>query len=580
MGVGVREDRGASPGASVGMATSDAPRVSTVSGTLRHARLRRALRLDLLGVAFGLFTFVLSLTPSLLPRMWGIQGVISGLSAAVGYAFGVAVSFVGRRVGVPLLPPRARRVVKYAIGWIAAVSIPAMLWQGATWQNDIRRAFGAPLAPRYLYLGVLVVAAGVAVVLLGSGRLLHSLYGAATRLLLRFVPVPAARLAAVLVVTTLLVGVANGVVYRGLLMTADRLSKSYDLGNDPGIVQTTSSLRSGGPGSLVPWDTLGRRGRAFVASAPTVAAIEQLTSRPAIEPIRVYAGVASAPTLQREADLVLAELKRTDAFDRSLLAVAATTGSGGVERQVADPLEYMYGGNTAIAAMQYSYLPSWIAFVADKTRATQSTRTLFNTIYDYWSTLPATHRPRLVVFGESLGAYAAAAAFSGVADLTTRTSGALFSGPPNQTELWRELTAARASGSPQRLPVYGDGSTVRFVANASDLRNADGSLRHPKVVFVQHASDPYLWWTTDLIWHKPDWLREARAPDVTPHMHWFPFLTFWQVSADLAIRGHLPPGYGHHYGPEIPTAWAAILDPPNWTDAETAALLPRVMFAN
>ena len=546
----------------------------------RRLRLRRALRLDGCGCGLGLLTFLLSLTPSLVPRMWGIQGVVSGVSAAVGYALGVAVGYIARRVGVPRLPRRAARMLRHALVAFAMVSIPTMLWLGATWQNDIRRAFGAPLAARELYVGVLFVAAGVAFALVVAGRLLRRSYAAATRLLLRFVPRYIARLAAVLLIGVVVASVANGVLYRGLLLTADRLSKSYDLGNDPGVVQPTSSLRSGGPGSLVPWNSLGRRGRAFVTQAPSVADIESLTGRPAIQPIRVYAGLTSAPSVPQEAALVLAELKRTGAFDRALLAVAASTGSGGVERQVADPLEYMYGGNTAIASMQYSYLPSWIAFVVDRSRARQSTRMLFDTIYDYWATLPATHRPRLVVFGESLGAYAAASAFSGVADLTTRTSGALFSGPPNQTELWRDLTSARTAGSLERLPVYGDGSTVRFVANASDLRNPDGSLQHPHIVFVQHASDPYLWWNTDLIWHKPDWLREPRGPDVAPHMHWFPFLTFWQLSADLAIREHLPAGYGHHDGPEIPAAWAAILDPPGWTDADSAALLPRIMFAN
>ena len=34
-----------------------------------------------------------------------------------------------------------------------------------------------------------------------------------------------------------------------------------------------------------------------------------------------------------------------------------------------DPLEYMYGGDTAVAAIQYSFLPSWMSFIADKAPA-------------------------------------------------------------------------------------------------------------------------------------------------------------------------------------------------------------------
>jgi uncharacterized membrane protein len=544
-----------------------------------RARLRRAAaRFDLVGVVVGLAAFLLSLTPSLLPRMWGVQGVISGLAAAVGYALGVAVAWLGRGLRIPALPAHLRRWAWWTLAVVAAVSVPAMLWLGATWQNDIRRSLGAPVASRASYIGVLFVAAAVALALIGIGRLFGRMYVALTRRLSGVGPPLAATSLAALAVAALAFALGYGVVYRGSLFVADRIFTAYDRGDNPGVVATTSSLRSGGPGSLVPWTTLGRQGRAFIATGPTVADIEELTHRPAVAPIRVYAGVGSAPNLHAEAQLVLAELKRTGAFDRSLLAVAGTTGSGGVEGQLADPLEYMYGGNTAIAAMQYSRLPSWIAFVVDHAAAREAGRVLFDTVYDYWSTLPAGHRPRLVVFGESMGAYSIAAAFTGVADLERRTSGALFSGPPNQTELWRDVTTARAAGSPQRLPVYGDGGTVQFAANAADLRDAGGSLRHPEVVFVQHASDPYLWWSTSLAWHRPDWLRERHGDDVTPHMRWIPLLTFWQVSADLAIRGHVAPGHGHHYGPEIPTAWAAILQPPHWTDEETVALLPKVMF--
>ena len=45
-------------------------------------------------------------------------------------------------------------------------------------------------------------------------------------------------------------------------------------------------------------------------------------------------------------------------------------------------------------------------------------------------------------------------------------------------------------------------------------------------------------------------------------MHWFPFLTFWQVTCDMIVGLGPPPGHGHHYGPEAPTAWADILHPP------------------
>ena len=373
----------------------------------------------------------------------------------------------------------------------------------------------------------------------------------------------AAKLLASVLVTALVVGLFTGVVYRGLVHFADNAFSTVDRGNDDGVVQPTSVLRSGSPASLAPWTSLGRQGRAFVSSGPAATDIQRLTGRPALEPIRVYAGLSSAPTPQGQADLVLAELKRSGAFDRPLLAVATTTGTGWVDPTLADPLESLYGGNTAIAAMQYSYLPSWISFLVDKDRARQAGRTLFTTVYRYWSTLPPTHRPRLVVFGESLGAFGGSAAFSGLTELSARTDGALFAGPPNSTALWRTLTNERAIGSPERLPIIGDGQTVRFAASSADLRTAGGSLRDPRVVFLQHASDPIVWWSPQLIWREPDWLYEPRGPDVVPQMHWFPFLTFWQVTCDMIVGIKPPPGHGHHYGPEVSTAWAVLLHPPH-----------------
>jgi len=222
--------------------------------------------------------------------------------------------------------------------------------------------------------------------------------------------------------------------------------------------------------------------------------------------------------------------------------------------------------------MQYSFLPSWISFLTDRDRARQAGRELFTVVHDYWSTLPSARRPRLVVFGESLGAFGAGAAFSGITDLTGRTTGALFAGPPNVTQPWRDLTNQRIKPSPERLPRFGDGETVRFAAAAGDLRDPGGSVAHPVVVYLQHASDPIVWWSPRLIWEKPAWLSEGRGSDVVGQVNWFPFITFWQVSCDLTVGVDPPAGHGHHYGPEVATAWSAILRPPSWTAANTVAL--------
>lgn len=73
---------------------------------------------------------------------------------------------------------------------------------------------------------------------------------------------------------------------------------------------------------------------------------------------------------------------------------------------------------------------------------------------------------------------------------------------------------------------------------------------------------------------EPDWLREPGGYDVSPRMRWVPVVTFLQVTADLAVATHVPPGHGYRYGGDVAGAWAAVLQPPGWTAAKTAELRP------
>ena len=56
-------------------------------------------------------------------------------------------------------------------------------------------------------------------------------------------------------------------------------------------------------------------------------------------------------------------------------------------------------------------------------------------------------------------------------------------------------------------------------------------------------------------------------------MRWYPIVTFWQLSADMA--GNVtdstgaPPGHGHKYGDLQLDGWVAVAAPPGWTPADT-----------
>jgi uncharacterized membrane protein len=54
-------------------------------------------------------------------------------------------------------------------------------------------------------------------------------------------------------------------------------------------------------------------------------------------------------------------------------------------------------------------------------------------------------------------------------------------------------------------------------------------------------------------------------------MRWFPFVTFWQVTADMAFSTGVPPGTAQlrRRGRAL---WVRIAPPPGWTPQQTADL--------
>ena len=69
-----------------------------------------------------------------------------------------------------------------------------------------------------------------------------------------------------------------------------------------------------------------------------------------------------------------------------------------------------------------------------------------------------------------------------------------------------------------------------------------------RVLFLQHPSDPIVWWSPDLLFTRPDWLKEPPGRDRTASMRWYPIVTFWQVAADMTNAAAVPGGHGHNYG--------------------------------
>jgi uncharacterized membrane protein len=558
--------------------------------TVRDGLLRWLGRCRVAGPIGALVLFAAALGPSLTPRPPSFQGAAAGLCAAAGYAIGAFVGWLLRRLGVPaVIPERWQRRGWWAFGAVALVVVIAALAVSATWQRQVRDLMGMPQPGSEHPLLVLGVAALVLVLLVGLGRGLRAAVRALTRPIARVLPPLAARLLSATAVAVLLVLLVDGVL-GGAVRGA--LSAAYETLDDDTYAWTsapTAAERSGSPASAQAWDTLGREGRRFVATGPTaddLAAFDATigVERPVKEPIRVYAGRTSGHDLDAVAANVVAELDRTDAWDRSVLVVATTTGTGWIDPPAAAALELEWGGDTAIAAMQYSYLPSWVSFVGDRETPQQAGRALFEAVRARWLEQPADHRPLLLVFGISLGSYGSQGAFTSLADATERTDGAVWTGTPSFTPLWGQLTADRDAGSRQIDPVYDEGRSVRWgVALEHDqgapLDPGDASWATPRVVYLQHASDGVTWWSTDLLLHRPDWSREPRGADVLDSVHWVPVASFVQVGIDLFVAGDVPSGHGHNFAVEYADAWASVAPPEGWTDDDTAALRTTIADA-
>ncbi len=524
------------------------------------------------GLIGGVLFFCLSLTPSLLPRTSIMQGIASGISLAIGYGFGSLIGNVSRSLNAKYLNNKYSRNWRLAAHVSLGLLTVFFIVKGYQWQNEIRVITDSQKADFFEPAIIVITAFFVAYLLVGMSRKILKL---SRKLAAKFAkktsPKTARRLGAILTAILLILFI-DGVVFRVALSVSNTLFGYQNTGTSEGIEQLTIPEVSGGSGSQVAWESLGKAGRDFIGKTTKKEDIATFKGQSVKQPIRIYSGIKSADNQQAQVEQVIWELERTNASSRGVILVANSTGSGGINPQSVAALEYMYGGDSATVGMQYSYLPSWISFLADKEKAQAAGKALFNATYDWWSKLDPANRPKLVVYGESLGAFGAEGAFSGSADLANRTDGAMFVGPPNSGHVWSDFVANRDAGSPEWQPIYQQGSLIRFADYPSDLDKPSSEWGSTRVVYFQHASDPVVWWSPNLILHKPDWLKEARGNDVIASTRWYPFVTFWQVVIDLPLAYGVPDGHGHKYGEKVIDGWANVLNPAEWSDADTMRL--------
>lgn len=534
------------------------------------------------GLALAVLWYVSANTPSLLPRPWWLQGLIAAVCAVIGYAVGYLLGalwnglagWAGLRITMDRRRARALLWVWLAVLALGVLAFPILT---IAWQEYVTAYVGQDPPGWWYPLGSSLVAVVTFALLISLWRLIAGLADwFLRRVRSRIVRETVARtLASALTVLTV-VAITNYVVVPAVLTVVGRSADRVNRSAPQGLSAPTSGLRSGGPGSAHSWDSLGQDGAIFVSSGPDAGGIQSATGRAAVEPIRVFVGWQQPiePTVQQ----VLAEMDRTRAWDRRAILLVTATSTGYTNNWSVASFEYLLGGDTAAVSFAYSDLPSAFGLITAGDEPREASRALLDAVRARIAALPAGQRPRLYLTGESLGAFGGDAAFDSPQQMLEQADGAVWSGTPGFSPNRGVLTAERNPGSTSVAPVVDNGAHFRFAGDAAQLR-ADqfgrplGDWSFPRVAYLQHPSDPVAWWSPSLLFESPDWLRETRLDNPMALMSWTPFVTFWQLSADMLVSNNVPGGFGHrYYGAEMVPAWAAVLG----DDRPASALEPII----
>lgn len=316
-----------------------------------------------------------------------------------------------------------------------------------------------------------------------------------------------------------------------------------------------TNLVSGSDGSVVAWSGLSREGRRFIGSILTTKQISQTMQTDHVnDPIRLFVGIESAPTEAERVELAMQELRRTGAFDRKLLVVIQPTGAGYINYIMAESVEYLTRGDCALIGMQYSLRPSPLSLGKVAVGSSQHRR-LLSAIRRELENRPPAKRPRLVLFGESLGAWTSQDAFihQGTDGLEAmQVDNALWIGTPAETTWRKEVfgSHARLDTSYHLVHEFNDYSQVNALS--------DSERDTIRFVLLANANDPITKFEPKLLLQEPDWLKpdNPRPASVPPQTRWRSPSTFIHLMIDMKNALKPTPGVfvadAHDYRATLP----------------------------
>ena len=295
--------------------------------------------------------------------------------------------------------------------------------------------------------------------------------------------------------------------------------------------------------------------RVFVTIGPLLAAIGLLwLSR--IHPQSTYASGVLGPLVV----LALRELERTHAFDREWLLIDLPTGTGYVNYAAVSVLEMLSRGNCATVAMQYAARPSPLSL--DRVgEGHKQARLLVDAISERLRGMPVESRPKVVLFGESLGAWTSQDAFLDQGTHGLIDAGidyAIWIGTPHFSQ-WKEqmLRDERADVASELVGVFND--IGEWEATPAEQREQH-ALRH------DHASQRRRRTFRPGPHHPVAGLARrsgARWREIPKGMRWIPITTFFQVLVDMKNSANVVPGVfaatGHDYRADLLPFFRAVL---------------------
>ncbi len=486
-----------------------------------------------------------SLRPSLTPRDTLHQGLVTGLMASSGALLGAGLGgLVGRVTG-----PRSQGV------WLPTVTAGAAV-VGAVLQG--RRHLSAQADAHEEWgeidgrpaVGAVVggaVAAGLAAGAVLGGSELISSSAEVSRRLPGPTPLWSAGIAGAAVAGTVMLGRMT------LARVLNGLAKSGATADAALVDQTTDPYVSGNASSAVPYDTLSREGRRFVAWRVTRDEMLTDSGERAQQPIRVFVGVQTAPGISERVELAIAELDRLDAWSKSYILAVSPAGTGYANSVPVEALELLTDGDCASVSVQYGLLPSMFSLNKVPTAA-QTFRSLIERIHQR---IAQTHsNAQLLLYGESLGADAAQKALQLPPDLVDLDSA-------HVAEIDRALFVGTPGGKSLRDDLLHHPRTVhvdRWQALPDPLPT------DVQLWFLEHQADPVTRFDRTLIWNRPPWLAgDPRGRNIPDDMAWVPLGTWQQVLLDVAYATQSQSGVfrsvGHDYRADLAPLVAAAFVP-------------------